>query len=291
MVEMHILGELRIIYAPINSNQKMNTQEKPVEEETTTTGDKEEDSSSAVMSAAASATDGVAAAALRSVIQRIQHAAARPDQVRLVAVSKTKPVSLLKQVYDAGHRCFGENYVKELVEKAPQLPDDIEWHFIGNLQSNKVKPLLIGVPNLAMVETVDDEKIANQLNRVAGDIGRKPLKVFIQVNTSGEETKSGVEPDGCVELVKHVTSNCPNLEFCGLMTIGMPDYTSTPENFKTLARCRSEVCKALGISEDQCELSMGMSGDFELAVEMGSTNVRVGSTIFGAREYPKKQLN
>ncbi|XP_060192818.1 uncharacterized protein LOC132622259 isoform X2 [Lycium barbarum] len=253
MVEMHILGELRIIYAPINSNQKMNTQEKPVEEETTTTGDKEEDSSSAVMSAAASATDGVAAAALRSVIQRIQHAAARPDQVRLVAVSKTKPVSLLKQVYDAGHRCFGENYVKELVEKAPQ--------------------------------------IANQLNRVAGDIGRKPLKVFIQVNTSGEETKSGVEPDGCVELVKHVTSNCPNLEFCGLMTIGMPDYTSTPENFKTLARCRSEVCKALGISEDQCELSMGMSGDFELAVEMGSTNVRVGSTIFGAREYPKKQLN
>ncbi|KAK4360913.1 hypothetical protein RND71_019865 [Anisodus tanguticus] len=260
--------------------------------------------------AAVSAAEGVAATALQSVVQRIQHAAERcgrrSDQVRLVAVSKTKPVSLLKQVYDAGHRCFGENYVKELVDKAPQeslyqdevfillslgelqLPDDIEWHFIGNLQSNKVKPLLTGVPNLAMVETVDDEKIANQLNCVAGDIGRKPLKVFIQVNTSGEETKSGVESDGCVELVKHVTSNCPNLEFCGLMTIGMPDYTSTPENFKTLARCRSEVCKALGISEDQCELSMGMSGDFELAVEMGSTNVRVGSTIFGAREYAKK---
>ncbi|KAK4347609.1 hypothetical protein RND71_033948 [Anisodus tanguticus] len=298
--------------------RKMNTLEKSVEEETTK-GEKE-DSSSAVqvtepsdsVMSSVSAADGVAATALRSVIQRIQHAAERcgrrSDQVRLVAVSKTKPVSLLKQVYDAGHRCFGENYVKELVEKAPQLPDDIEWHFIGNLQSNKVKPLLTGVPNLAMVETVDDEKvantdsasslslvnsrqIANQLNRVARDIGRKPLKVFIQVNTSGEETKSGVEPDGCVELVKHVTSNCPNLEFCGLMTIGMPDYTSTPENFKTLARCRGEVCKALGISEDQCELSMGMSGDFELAVEMGSTNVRVGSTIFGAREYPKKQSN
>ncbi|XP_019251662.1 PREDICTED: proline synthase co-transcribed bacterial homolog protein [Nicotiana attenuata] len=279
----------------------MNNLEKSVEEEKRK--NEEEDSSSAVQAtdpsdsgmAAASATDGVAATALRSVLHRIQHAAERSgrrsDQVRLVAVSKTKPVSLVKQVYDAGHRSFGENYVQELVDKAPQLPDDIEWHFIGNLQSNKVKPLLTGVPNLAMVETVDDEKIANQLNRVAGNIGRKPLKVFIQVNTSGEETKSGVEPDGCLELVKHVTSNCPNLEFCGLMTIGMPDYTSTPENFKTLARCRSEVCKALEISEDQCELSMGMSGDFELAVEMGSTNVRVGSTIFGAREYPKKQTN
>ncbi|PIN22376.1 Proline synthetase co-transcribed protein [Handroanthus impetiginosus] len=244
--------------------------------------------------AAASATDGVAAA-LRSVLQRAKQAAERsgrrPDQIRVVAVSKTKPVPILSQAYDAGHRCFGENYVQELVEKAPQLPEDIGWHFIGNLQSNKVKPLLTGVPNLAMVETVDDEKIANHLNRAIGNIGRKPLKVLIQVNTSGEESKSGVEPAGCVELAKHVSINCPNLEFCGLMTIGMPDYTSTPENFKTLANCRSEVCKALGMPEEQCELSMGMSGDFELAIEMGSTNVRIGSTIFGAREYPKKQLS
>ncbi|XP_019168698.1 PREDICTED: proline synthase co-transcribed bacterial homolog protein-like [Ipomoea nil] len=244
---------------------------------------------------AASAMDGVAAAALRSVLQRVQLAAERcgrrSDRVRIVAVSKTKPVPIIRQVYDAGHRCFGENYVQELVEKAPQLPDDIEWHFIGNLQRNKVKPLLTAVPNLSMVESVDDEKIANQLDRVVGNVGRKPLKVLVQVNTSGEETKSGVEPDGCVRLVKHVTSSCPNLEFHGLMTIGMPDYTSTPENFKTLAKCRSEVCKALGISEEQCELSMGMSGDFELAIEMGSTNVRIGSTIFGPREYHKKQSN
>ncbi|KAL0407243.1 UNVERIFIED_CONTAM: Pyridoxal phosphate homeostasis protein [Sesamum latifolium] len=234
-----------------------------------------------------------AAAALRSVLQRVNQAAERagraPDRIRVVAVSKTKPVPLLRQVYDAGHRCFGENYVQELVEKAPQLPEDIEWHFIGNLQSNKVKTLLTGVPNLAMVETVDDEKIANHLNRAIGNMGRKPLKVLVQVNTSGEESKSGVEPAGCVDLAKHISTNCPNLEFCGLMTIGMPDYTSTPENFTTLANCRSEVCKALGIEEEQCELSMGMSGDFELAIEMGSTNVRIGSTIFGAREYPKKQ--
>ncbi|CAH9105710.1 unnamed protein product [Cuscuta epithymum] len=237
---------------------------------------------------AASAIDGMASTALRSVLQRVQLAAERcsrgSDRIRVVAVSKTKPVSLIRQVYDIGHRCFGENYVQEFVEKAPQLPEDIEWHFIGNLQSNKA-----GVPNLAMVETVDDEKIANQLNRVVENIGRKPLKVFVQVNTSGEESKYGVEPARCVSLVQHVTSSCPYLEFCGLMTIGMLDYTSTPENFKTLANCRSEVCKTIGIAEEQCELSMGMSGDFELAIEMGSTNVRIGSTIFGARDYSKKQ--
>ncbi|TQD78593.1 hypothetical protein C1H46_035831 [Malus baccata] len=207
--------------------------------------------------ASSAAVDGVAATALRSVLQRVQLAAeksARKSQeIRVVAVSKTKPVSVLRQVYDAGHRCFGENYVQEIVEKAPQ--------------------------------------IANRLNHVVGSIGRKPLKVLLQVNTSGEESKSGVEPSGCVELAKHVTSGCTNLEFCGLMTIGMLDYTSTPENFKTLANCRTEVCKELGIPEEQCELSMGMSSDFELAIEMGSTNVRIGSTIFGAREYPKKQSN
>ncbi|XP_077251062.1 uncharacterized protein LOC143890310 isoform X2 [Tasmannia lanceolata] len=139
-----------------------------------------------------------------------------------------------------------------------------------------------------MVESVDNEKIANRLDRAVASIGRNPLKVLVQVNTSGEESKAGVEPSGCVELAKHVKLCCPNLVFSGLMTIGMPDYSSTPENFKTLSNCRMEVCKALGIAEDQCELSMGMSGDFEQAIEMGSTNVRIGSTIFGAREYPKK---
>ncbi|KAL3740787.1 hypothetical protein ACJRO7_021981 [Eucalyptus globulus] len=131
-------------------------------------------------------------------------------------------------------------------------------------------------------------QIANRLDSFVASAGRNPLKVFIQVNTSGEESKSGVEPSSCVELAKHVSQNCSNLEFCGLMTIGNLDYTSTPENFKTLASCRSEVCKALGIPEEKCELSMGMSGDFEQAIEMGSTNVRIGSIIFGSREYPKK---
>ncbi|KAM0915942.1 hypothetical protein ACQ4PT_010486 [Festuca glaucescens] len=140
--------------------------------------------------ASVSAVEG-AAAALRSVLSRAQQAAARsgrsPESVRVVAVSKTKPVGVIRGVYDAGHRCFGENYVQELIDKAPQLPEDIEWHFIGNLQSNKAKALLAGVPNLDMVESVDDEKIANRLDRVVADLGRKPLKVLVQVNTSGEE--------------------------------------------------------------------------------------------------------
>ncbi|KAL4618930.1 hypothetical protein ACB092_06G046600 [Castanea dentata] len=244
---------------------------------------------------AAPAVEGTAVTALRAVMFRVRQAAERsgrtPDLVRVVAVSKTKPVSLIRQVYDSGYRCFGENYAQELIEKAPQLPQDIDWHFIGHLQSNKAKSLLTGVPNLAMVEGVDNAKVANHLDRAVSSLGRNPLKVLVQVNTSGEASKSGIDPSGCVELAKHVKLQCPNLEFSGLMTIGMPDYSSTPENFKTLSNCRIEVCKALGIAEEQCELSMGMSGDFELAIEMGSTNVRVGSTIFGPREYAKKQPN
>ncbi|XP_027330026.1 pyridoxal phosphate homeostasis protein-like isoform X1 [Abrus precatorius] len=240
------------------------------------------------MASSTAVETGGAATPLKSVLHRVQQAAERSgrnvEEIRVVAASKTKSISALRQVYDAGHRCFGENYVKELLQKAPQqLPDDIEWHLIGNLQSNKVKPLIAGVPNLAYVESVDDEKIANLLDLAVEKVGRKPLKVFVQVNTSGETSKFGVEPAQCVDLVKHIT-NCPNLEFCGLMTIGMLDYTSTPENFKTLSNCRSEVCKALGIPETQCELSMGMTADFEQAIKMGSTTVRIGTAIFGPRE-------
>ncbi|EXB63289.1 hypothetical protein L484_012479 [Morus notabilis] len=242
---------------------------------------------------AAPAVEGAAVAALRSVMARVRYAAERsgrdPELIRVVAVSKTKPVSLIRQVYDAGHRCFGENYVHEILDKAPQLPEDVEWHFVGHLQSNKVKSLLSGVPNLSMVEGVHNKKIASHLDNAVSSLGRNPLKVLVQVNTSGEASKSGTDPSGSVELAKHVKLHCPNLLFSGLMTIGMPDYTSTPENFRTLLNSRTEVCKALGLTEEQCELSMGMSGDFEQAIETGSTNVRIGSTIFGPREYAKKQ--
>ncbi|KAK6777026.1 hypothetical protein RDI58_023743 [Solanum bulbocastanum] len=279
---------------------------------------------------AAPAAEGLAVTALRSVIHRVRQAAERSgrraDDVRVVAVSKTKPISLITQVYEAGHRCFGENYVQEIIQKAPELPEDIEWHYIGHLQSNKAKQLLstgsskylcdllfcyypislnytsIDITSLSIYfcgfptrgwklcdYTTAQLVLANYLDRAVSSIGRQPLKVLVQVNTSGEESKSGVDPSNCIELAKHVKLDCPNLEFSGLMTIGRPDYTSTPENFKTLLNCRTEVCKVLGMAESRCELSMGMSSDFELAIEMGSTNVRIGSTIFGPREYPKRQ--
>ncbi|CAN4097179.1 unnamed protein product [Withania somnifera] len=140
---------------------------------------------------AAPAAEGLVVTALRSVLHRVRQAAERSgrraDDVRVVGVSKTKPISLITQVYEAGHRCFGENYVQEIIQKAPELPEDIEWHYIGHLQSNKVKQLLTAVPNLAMVHGVDNPKLANHLDRAVSNIGRQPLKVLVQVNTSGEE--------------------------------------------------------------------------------------------------------
>lgn len=204
-------------------------------------------------------------------------------QVRLVAVSKTKPVEAVQEAYAAGQRAFGENYAQELLDKAPRLPGDIRWHFIGHLQSNKAKALVEGVPNLAMVETLDSAKLADRLDRCVAAAGRAPLAVAVQVNTSGEESKYGVEPGAAVvELARHVHENCPNLRLAGLMTIGMPDYSSRPENFECLARCRADVAAALGLAAaDDLELSMGMSGDFEAAVSKKRRGGKGGRSFVG----------
>jgi pyridoxal phosphate enzyme (YggS family) len=201
------------------------------------------------------------------------------------------------ECYDAGHRDFGENYVQEIVEKAAVMPLDVRWRFIGHVQSNKAKALVKGVPGLVTVETVDSVKLANKLDAAVKDCAEERMKAFksdanpklgvmVQVNTSGEESKFGVEPGDALALAKHIQTSCGSLKLEGLMTIGMPDYTSRPENFDALKKCRDEVCAGLGVSDPtNLELSMGMSGDFEAAIEMGSDNVRVGSSIFGAREY------
>ncbi len=229
---------------------------------------------------------------LRVVVLDVLDAAARVASSphrhpRVVAVSKMKPVEDLQAAYDAGQRDFGENYVQEIVEKAAEMPGDVRWRFIGHLQSNKARLLLEGVPSLQCIETVDTEKLANKLNTTVDALGRPPLECFVQVNTSGEESKHGVDPSAVVELCTHIARHCPHLRLGGLMTIGMPDYTSRPENFSMLASCRDAVAEALGLEPSSLELSMGMSGDYVAAVEMGSTNVRVGSTIFGARDYSK----
>ena len=212
---------------------------------------------------------------------------------RLVAVTKTKPAELVLEAYSHGQRHFGENYVQELVDKSnhPLLSglSDIHWHFIGHLQRNKCNHLT-AVPHLWCVETVDSERLASTLNTSWKK--REPkeqLKVFVQVNTSGEDAKHGCHPDKAAQIVRHILESCQWLEFRGLMTIGKigHDYSQGPNpDFQQLVQTRQSVCKELGLGEEQVELSMGMSADYETAILTGSTNVRVGSTIFGAR--PKK---
>lgn len=202
---------------------------------------------------------------------------------QLVVVSKTKPVPLLQAAYDAGARLFGENYVQELIDKAPMMPPDVRWHFIGTLQSKKAKKLVNEVPNLSVVETVDSLKLAKLLNDAAKGKG-KVLDIYLQINTSGEDTKSGTGPAEASALAIAVQSQCPNVSVKGLMTIGAPGDLSC---FDTLVGCRVAVAAALGgIEPESLALSMGMSGDFEEAIARGATSVRVGSSVFGARVYP-----
>jgi PLP dependent protein len=206
-------------------------------------------------------------------------------QPRVVAVSKRKPVEMVRELYEHGHRHFGENYVGELVDKASQLPDDVAWHFIGTLQRNKVKALVSGVPNLFCVESVDTERLASRLDAACASEGRAaPLRVYLQVNTSSEPQKGGCEPDKVVELARHVSGTCKHLQLAGLMTIGR---SGVEADMDALVASRRAVCEALGWREAQLELSMGMSADFELAATRGSTSVRVGTSIFGPREDPK----
>lgn len=234
--------------------------------------------------------------AIRCVCQDVGRS---PEQVRLVAVSKTKPLELLQQAYHCGQRVFGENYAQELVDKAEQMGhdhDDIVWHFIGGLQSNKANMLVKGVVphgNL-VVETVGSIKVATKLNNAMANLDDElpdekkgtTLSVFVQINTSGEDAKSGVSPgDEAIELCQHIIKSCDRLHLMGLMTIGAIGDIS---NFETLVACRDTVANALSVDPSTLELSMGMSGDYKEAIRYGATNVRVGSTLFGARDYSNK---
>ena len=214
-----------------------------------------------------------------------QKVGALTDHCILLAVSKTKPVEDLQAAYDAGQRHFGENYVDEIAEKAGQLPADIQWHFIGHLQSNKVKKLITSVPNLALFETLDTEKLATKLNKEVGKIQREgPLRVLIQVNTSGEDTKSGVAAGDVPSLVNFIRTDCHLLRFSGLMAMGA---IGDLEGFQQMAALRDSLVSD-ELPREQFVLSMGTSGDFEPAIQNGSNEVRLGTTIFGARNYPAR---
>jgi len=181
------------------------------------------------------------------------------------------------------------------------LPRTINWHFIGQLQTNKCRPLAEQIPNLWCVESVDTAKKADALSKgrehvqkEEGSTTIEPLRVFIQVNTSGEASKSGCEPSEAIDLARHIQKNCTNLKLQGLMTIGAIARSqaaasgSENEDFTSLREVRDGVAEALGLKSDVLELSMGMSEDFEDAIRQGSAEVRIGSTIFGERP-PKKE--
>jgi pyridoxal phosphate enzyme (YggS family) len=212
------------------------------------------------------------AAAVAAVRVRIAQAASRagrdPAGIALVAVTKTKPLGDALAAYAAGIRAFGENRVQEAEEKFPALPDDAERHLIGPLQSNKANR---AARVASVVQTVDSPDIARRLSRGAESAGKR-LRVFLEVRLGGEATKAGVQPSGAAALAEEVRA-LPGLDLAGLMTIPPPG--DTRPHFAALRRLAREI----GVPG----LSMGMSDDFEAAVEEGATHVRVGTAIFGRR--------
>ena len=222
--------------------------------------------------------------AWQAAIARIEGAARRAqrscDTIKVLAVSKSFAPAAVRAVYALGQRAFGENYVQEALEKRRALADlpDIEWHLIGPLQSNKAR---LAAETFDWVETIDGLKIAERL-AAARPRDRGPLQVLVQVNASGEATKSGVAPDAVLALAQDV-HHLPGLTLRGIMGIPAPtaDADRQRQQFRLLREC-FDACRAAGLAIDT--LSMGMSADLEVAIAEGATEVRLGTAIFGARE-------
>ncbi|HSK12673.1 MAG TPA: YggS family pyridoxal phosphate-dependent enzyme [Phnomibacter sp.] len=206
----------------------------------------------------------------------------RERNVDLVAVSKTKPVSDILELYHLGHRDFGENYVQELVEKQAELPEDIRWHFIGHLQSNKVKYI---APFVHLIHGVDSLKLLKEINKQAAKQNRV-INVLLQVHIAQEETKFGLDEKELEEILN--SPELPtllNVRICGLMGMASfsDDFDLVRNEFKVLERIANAHAS---LPTANCQLktvSMGMSGDYQIAIEEGSNMVRIGSLLFGAR--------
>jgi hypothetical protein len=208
------------------------------------------------------------------------------SEVTLIAVSKTKPVEMLKEAYDYGCRDFGENKVQELVDKYEELPKDIRWHMIGHLQTNKVKYI---VDKVFLIHSVDSLRLAEEINKEAVKKNVK-VDILIEVNVAGEETKFGTTCDEVKELVSEI-SKLPNICIKGLMTIA-PYVENAEENrvyFNKLKQLAVDIDKENIDNVSMKILSMGMTGDYPIAVSEGATYVRVGTGIFGARNYTKTE--
>ena len=210
---------------------------------------------------------------------------ALPEGVRLVAISKYHPADYIRAAYDEGQRLFGESHEQELRQKHDELPADIEWHFIGHLQTNKVKYI---VPYISMIEAVDSLKLLREIQKQAQKCGRV-VRVLLELHIAQEATKYGLTPDACRELLAGGEwRQMANVQICGLMMMASntDDEAQICREFDASARFFDEV-KQQYFPHDPafCERSWGMSDDFRLAVGHGSTMVRIGTTIFGPRIY------
>ena len=214
-------------------------------------------------------------------IKRISASAGRnADTIKIVAVSKTFPSHTIQEAIDQGLYLFGENKVQEAKQKIPELRGSFSFHLVGHLQSNKARD---AVKLFDLIHSIDKTSTANKLDFEAKKIN-KVQKILVQVNTSGEDTKSGIEPEDTIELFKEILI-LQNISILGLMTIGplTEDKNRIRESFKILKNILAEVNKELGININ--ELSMGMSSDYPIAIEEGATMLRIGSAIFGERNY------
>lgn len=208
-----------------------------------------------------------------------------PDNVELVAVSKFHPVEALQEAYDAGQRLFGENRAQELVAKAPHLPNDIRWHFLGHLQKNKVRAIM---PYVSVIESVDSISLLKLIEKEAARIDRT-VDVLLQLHVAQEETKSGFSVEEVLEAGEAGELTCyPHIHVCGVMAMASltDDMEQVAREFDLVRRTYLTLKDGpFDESEDFNHLSMGMSDDWQVAVQYGATLVRIGTAIFGAREY------
>lgn len=210
-----------------------------------------------------------------------------PNNVKIIAVSKTHPKEMIQEVYDFGHRVFGENKAQEMMEKYEALPKDIQWHMIGHLQTNKVKYI---APFVSMIHSVDSLKLLKEINKEAIKNNRM-IDCLLQIDIANEETKFGMLEMKAMELLSSEDfAQLNNIRICGVMGIGSitEDINQTRQEFKNLKATFLTLKEEFFKKEDYfTEISMGMSSDYDIAIKEGSTIVRIGSLIFGQRDYIK----